>query len=94
MLLPEARGRQVLEPVRPEVVKGSAPGYSRPKLGDIQKTTKMEDRPFRDIQGVFALNPAAERMDLYGKPGTSASARQPDPYAVSYPISRYRSSRP
>jgi len=55
---------------------------------------KNVDCDMYDAQGTFARNEEAERMDLYGKPGTSASKRQADPYSTSYPTSRYRSRRP
>ena len=45
-------------------------------------------------QGVFSKSEELERVNLYAKPGTPAAERQPDPWAVSFPTSRYRSRRP
>ena len=49
---------------------------------------------FRESQGVFAHDDEAERMDQYGDTGTSAKARQSEPYETSRPLSRYRSRFP
>jgi hypothetical protein len=67
--------------------RGKPRGYSTTK-------GKNYDCDMYDSQGKFAKNGDAERMDLYAKPGTSASKRQSDPYETSYPTSRYRSRRP
>lgn len=71
--------------------KGKAPKYRGYTMGSQVKTVETG---FYDSQLEFAKNPEAERMNLYAKPGTSASERQPDPFMVTYPISRYKSRRP
>ena len=71
--------------------RGKAPGYRGYKKG-IQVSTKETE--FHGMQGTLAKSEDAERADQYGKPGTSAKARQADPYETSMPTSRYRSRRP
>jgi hypothetical protein len=66
---------------------GKARGYK-------EDAVKNENTGFYEAQGVFAQQPEHERMNQYAKPGTSAGARQSDPYDTSYPISRYKSRWP
>lgn len=66
----------------------------KPKGYSDRTNLKSKDCDFYGSQGTFAKKPEHERMDLYAKPGTSAAKRQPDPYEVSMPRSRYRSQFP
>lgn len=71
--------------------RGKAPGYRGYKLGN---QLAVKETGFYDAQGTFAKSEESERMNLYAKPGTSAKRRQPDPFDVTFPITRYRSRRP
>lgn len=59
-----------------------------------RKSTKQVVTGFYDSQLKFARSEEAERVDQYAKPGTSAKKRSKDPWAYTFPTSRYRSRLP
>ena len=73
--------------------QGSTKGFQRYALG---RQVKVETTEFYEAQnrGMGSAAEESTRANLYGKPGTTTHARQPEPYEVTFPITRYRSIRP